>query len=120
MTPDEKLLRNLLKNSVRTIPRYNGVPCLEWQRFCHKGYGRIRHDGDKRRVHVVAYKLMKGPLPVGHHVLHHCDTPACWEPTHLWDGTQAQNLADMAAKGRAVWQRRRMALVRGEVPSSPS
>jgi DNA invertase Pin-like site-specific DNA recombinase len=35
------------------------------------------------------------------HVLHHCDNPPCIEPTHLWLGTNLDNIADRKAKGRA-------------------
>jgi DNA invertase Pin-like site-specific DNA recombinase len=33
-------------------------------------------------------------------VLHHCDTRNCINPEHLFLGTQADNIADMDAKGR--------------------
>jgi hypothetical protein len=33
-------------------------------------------------------------------VLHHCDVRDCYEITHLFTGTQADNIHDMWAKGR--------------------
>jgi len=36
-------------------------------------------------------------------VLHSCDTPACWNPDHLFLGTQADNVHDCIQKGRAVF-----------------
>lgn len=49
----------------------------------------------------VAWRLTYGPIPEGRQVNHRCDVRLCCEPTHFWLGTQAENLADMAAKGRA-------------------
>lgn len=34
--------------------------------------------------------------------MHSCDTPNCINPEHLRHGTQADNIADMVAKGRRV------------------
>lgn len=44
---------------------------------------------------------MNGPIPDGMLACHHCDNPPCVNPAHLFLGNNAQNLCDMAAKGRA-------------------
>jgi hypothetical protein len=38
--------------------------------------------------------------------LHHCDNPPCARPSHLFEGTQAENDADRHAKGRDARGRR--------------
>jgi len=65
------------------------------------GYGRIRHNGVKRRVHHVSYELHHGPIPEGKWILHTCvGHRNCWNPNHLYAGTPKENTADMDAQGR--------------------
>ena len=65
-----------------------------------KGYGTIGVDYSSRLAHRVAWELETGPIPDGAVICHHCDTPGCVNPAHLFLGTQADNVADMRAKGR--------------------
>lgn len=52
-------------------------------------------------VHRVAFSDAEGlTAPASLHVLHTCDNPPCCNPAHLFSGTQADNMADMKAKGR--------------------
>jgi HNH endonuclease len=59
-------------------------------------FGRCRQE----RAHRVAERIARGPLGPDDRVLHRCDNPPCCNPGHLFRGTQADNVADMIAKGR--------------------
>lgn len=63
------------------------------------------------RVHVYlhrfVYEQFYGELRAGEVVRHSCDQPRCCNPAHLSAGTQADNIADMVARGRAGWQQGR-------------
>lgn len=72
--------------------------CWVWKGLLDEhGYGMFTHT----RTHRVAWELEKGPIPVGMLVCHHCDNPPCVRPSHLFLGTQKNNMQDMHAKERA-------------------
>ncbi len=63
-------------------------------------YGKFWIDGGYDKAHRAAYRLFVGPIPTGMWVLHHCDTPECVNPKHLFIGTRQDNVDDMLAKKR--------------------
>lgn len=71
------------------------------------GYGFMmvgsKADGSRRpeKAHRIAWALTFGE-PGDLFVLHECDTPSCVRPSHLFLGTQLDNLEDMRAKGRGA------------------
>lgn len=75
--------------------------CWLWTHSLTKwGYGNVQFRGKVRPAHRVAWMLANGSDPGELLVLHRCDTPACCNPSHLFLGTNAVNMADMVAKNR--------------------
>lgn len=75
--------------------------CWEWQGSKDKkGYGRININKRPVLTHRFAWELENGPIPDGKDVLHSCDNPCCVNPSHLFLGTNDDNIADKVDKGR--------------------
>ncbi len=79
-----------------------GAGCWECLSHCrnYDGYTQMRSFGKTVRLHCVAYELEKGPIKSGNVVRHLCDNPCCFNPDHLEQGTQHENVLDMVQKGR--------------------
>lgn len=69
------------------------------------GVGSTRNgSAGHQYAHRVMWQETVSAIPLGQHVRHRCDTPACVNPSHLELGTQADNVRDMWVRGRG-WAR---------------
>ena len=74
--------------------------CVEWTAATNAdGYGLFGVNGECRLAHRVSWAIKHDSWPTG--VLRHtCDNPRCVKLGHLLDGTQKDNMQDMASKSR--------------------
>lgn len=98
------VIRRLSEQTIRSGPNscwlHKGAPC------CKFGYVKISYLGKKILIHRLAYELFNGIIPTGMNVLHLCiGNPNCWNPDHLYCGTQKDNVRDCREQGR-IWDRR--------------
>jgi HNH endonuclease len=67
------------------------------------GYGKLAIGGSKSGLaHQVAFAIFKGLILAGLGVLHKCDNRKCFNPAHLYAGTQGDNMRDWRRKGTAA------------------
>jgi hypothetical protein len=79
---------------------WSDYPCKIWTGATRKGgYGVCRVNGRLISVHRAALQ-QKLRRPLISDALHYCDTPACYEPEHLYEGTHAKNMHDMYQRSR--------------------
>jgi hypothetical protein len=76
--------------------------CWNWKGSLNSnGYGQISSFRGKSpyKAHRVSWFLEYGSWPT-QCILHKCDNPKCVRPEHLFEGTRADNIADMVKKKR--------------------
>lgn len=74
--------------------------CWLWTGVCDEdGYGRM----DNILAHRFSIEHHTGiRIPKGKCGLHHCDTPPCVNPAHLYVGENIENVADRVRRGRSA------------------
>lgn len=92
----------MLKSILSKCKRVGG--CMEYpiSKDSSAKYPAMYFNGRSASVHRVVFEIFHcRPIPSGTFVLHKCDNPKCVNPSHLFAGTQRDNVRDMFAKGRA-------------------
>lgn len=78
--------------------------CWEWTGSKNQGgygmLGSMIEGGNSVYAHRASWIVNHGPIPEGHVVCHKCDNPACFNPDHLWIGSDAENTQDRVQKKR--------------------
>jgi hypothetical protein len=95
--------RGLFERFEALVVRGDG--CWGWNGcLAANGYAIITDENGKQRpASHVSCEIAGKALPEGKTLwMHSCDTPSCVNPDHLDGGTHADNMRDMATKGRAA------------------
>jgi hypothetical protein len=76
--------------------------CWLWTREASRvsGYGRMPYRGRLWLAHRLSWVLAHGAP--AQFVLHHCDNRICVRPSHLYQGTHADNARDKSSRGRVI------------------
>lgn len=88
---DKRFLKRLFRKR-----QINSDGCWIWTGYVDKdGYGEIWYADETWRVNRIVFLIFKpdewdSELQINHN----CNNPRCFNPEHLYCGTQADNMAD--------------------------
>lgn len=94
-TPRDGVVARFESNVRKTDSCWLWTGCLN-----SSGYGTISVDGKCYLSHRLSWDLFKSKKIGKKFVLHMCDVRSCVNPSHLFTGSQKDNISDMITKGR--------------------
>lgn len=75
--------------------------CWLWSGCINKnGYGILKMNNKVSLAHRIIYEHIAGKIPENLLACHHCDTPSCVNPDHIFIGTNKDNSNDRDRKKR--------------------
>jgi HNH endonuclease len=75
------------------------TPCWLFGAVAASGYGMIYYQGRQQGLHRVSWQINRRcQIPPGLVICHLCDVKGCFNPKHLFAGTQLDNMADWSVK----------------------
>lgn len=91
-------LLTLLNNRIPIDSKNKNLdkPCLIHNKKPNT-YGNIYYKGKVRHIHILVYELHY-PNQDHLNILHKCDNKACSEISHLYSGSQSENIRDVYNK----------------------
>lgn len=93
LTIRERLMKN------RRIDETTG--CWLWTKTATwDGHGQIQINGKSYQVHRIAWQEFVGPIKNQINHKRNCPNKKCFNPSHLYDGTQFDNVQDTQAAGQ--------------------
>lgn len=122
-----KSCATFVKNRNRPKPDYISLfwkkvkktrTCWEWTAKKVYGYGYLGLNGKSIRAHRFSWELANGKIPPELFVLHKCDNRKCVKPSHLFLGTQKDNIQDAISKNRPVGLSIKQQIAKGITPIS--
>ena len=91
---EDKYRKKIISKLLHSFDLEGG--CWIWNRSTDtSGYGNTWAFDRCWKVNRLSYYLFVGEIPKGLLVCHTCDKPPCFNPDHLWVGTQQENIDDM-------------------------
>ncbi|CAN5814747.1 HNH endonuclease [soil metagenome] len=79
---------------------HDETSCWLWTGATQNGYGVLNIEKQLIRSNRFVYSLIFGDIPAGMFVCHRCDVRGCCRPSHLFLGTNTDNMRDAVQKGR--------------------
>ena len=100
---DDPRYDEVARQRLLAFRRISPTGCWEFTRYLKSnGYGQIGYKNEPWYVHRLSFKLFRSDEYKEHlFVLHKCDNPRCFNPDHLFQGDQSDNMTDASIKGRS-------------------